>query len=141
MSVLDMVVDPVAVLGDRWFLGRVFAYAEPGVFFGVPLSNFVGWLLVGTAGTGVFLGWDAGRAAGRDAGGGVAVAADPHGWRRWPGIALYYAVLAFNLLVAAWIDEWLLLLVGVTVHAVTAAGLWLLLQRPAVRLGLENQRA
>jgi hypothetical protein len=103
--------------------------------------NFVGWLIVGTVGTGSFLRWDDGPTVGRHAGGGVAVAVDPQGRRRWPGIALYYAVLAFNLLVAAWIDEWLLLLVGVTVHAVTAAGLWIFLQRPAVRLGLENQRA
>jgi hypothetical protein len=50
-------------------------------------------------------------------------------------------VLAFNLAVAAWIDEWLLLLVGVAVHAATAAGLWILLLRPADRLGLEKQRA
>lgn len=141
MAILDVVIDPVAVLGDRWFLGRVFAYAEQGVFFGVPLSNFAGWVLVGTLGTRAYLGWADGRTVRRDAEDAVAVAGDPQGRRRWPGIALYYAVLAFNLLVAAWIDEWLLLLVGVAVHAATAAGLWILLQRPAVRLGLENQRA
>jgi uncharacterized membrane protein len=50
-------------------------------------------------------------------------------------------VLAFNLAVTAWIGEWLLLLVGVAVHVVTAAGLWIVRQRPAVRLGLEKQRA
>jgi putative membrane protein len=141
MAILDVAIDPVAVRGDRWFLGQVFAYAEPGVFFGVPLSNFVGWLVVGALGTRAYLEWDDGRTVPRDAEGGVTEGADPHGRRRWPGIALYYAVLAFILLVAAWIDEWVLLLVGVAVHAATAAGLWILLQRPAIRLGLENQRA
>jgi putative membrane protein len=141
MVILDLVIDPVAVLGERWFLGSVFAWAEPGIFFGVPLTNFAGWLIVGTVGTRLFLGRGVGPTDRCDAGGGVALAADPQGRRRWPGIALYYAVLAFNLLVAAWINEWLLLLVGVILHAVTAAGLWIFLQRPAVRLGLENQRA
>ena len=40
---IDVVVDPIAVRGDRWFLGQLFYYPEPGVYFGVPLSNFVGW--------------------------------------------------------------------------------------------------
>jgi putative membrane protein len=43
---LDVVVDPVACLGDRWFLGRIHAYAEPGAYFGVPFTNFAGWFLV-----------------------------------------------------------------------------------------------
>src|SRR6185436_10760930 len=52
MMALDLVIDPVAVLGDRWFLGRIFWYPEGGVYFGVPLSNFVGWWIVGTVGVG-----------------------------------------------------------------------------------------
>ncbi len=47
MMLLDVVIDPLAVRGDRWFLGRVFDYPSGGVYFGVPLSNFAGWLLVG----------------------------------------------------------------------------------------------
>jgi hypothetical protein len=67
---------------------------------------------------------------------------DPYGARVWPGIALYYAVLAFNLLVTGWIGEWLLVVVGAAVHTVAAAILWSVAQRPtAVRLGLEKQRA
>ena len=60
MMLLDVVVDPLAVLGDRWFLGRVFYYAEPGIYFGVPLSNFAGWFLVGWVIVGGYL-WVAGR--------------------------------------------------------------------------------
>jgi putative membrane protein len=134
MMILDVVIDPVAVRGDRWFLGRIFYYAEEGVYFGVPLSNFGGWVAVGAVGTGMYLLVSrSGRAA--------APLPDPHGRRAGPGIALYYAVLAFNLAVTAWLGEWLLLLAGVAVHAATAAGLWVFLQRPAVRLGLEKQGA
>jgi len=50
MMLIDVVIDPLAVRGDQWFLGRIFDYAEPGLFFGVPLSNFAGWWLVGLVG-------------------------------------------------------------------------------------------
>ena len=43
---IDLICDPVALRGDRWFLGRLYYYAEPGGFFGVPLSNFLGWFFV-----------------------------------------------------------------------------------------------
>jgi putative membrane protein len=42
---LDVVVDPVAARGERWFLGKIYAYAEPGVHHGVPLSNYAGWFV------------------------------------------------------------------------------------------------
>lgn len=43
---LDIIIDPLTVRGDQWFLGRVYYYSEPGVYFGVPLANFAGWFLV-----------------------------------------------------------------------------------------------
>lgn len=43
---LDVMIDPVARLGDRWFLGQIYEYAHPGWYFGVPVSNFIGWFLV-----------------------------------------------------------------------------------------------
>ena len=90
MMALDVVIDPLAVRGDRWFLGRIFSYPEGGMYFGVPLSNFAGWVVVGAAAVGVYLGL-----AGRPAGG-----------RVWPGVALYYVVLGFNLLGDA-LGDWL----------------------------------
>jgi hypothetical protein len=146
MMLLDVVIDPLAVRGDRWFLGRIFYYPEGGVYFGVPVSNFVGWMIVGMVGVGGYLrlsGWHEGRTSGLTvgAGGQVGRAFDGYGRRVWPGIALYYAVLAFNLVLTGWIGEWLLLGVGAAMHAVTAAILWNLALRPATRLGLEKQRA
>lgn len=138
MMVLDLVIDPAAVRGDRWFLGRIFFYAEEGVYFGVPLQNFAGWALVGAAGSGLYL---AATRAGPLSGVEVGGPGDAHGHRFGAGVALYYAVLAFNLAVTAWIGEWLLLATGVGIHVVTAVVLWTVRQRPAVRLGLEKQRA
>jgi len=130
MMLLDVVIDPIAVRGDRWFLGRVFFYPDGGVYFGVPLANFAGWVVVGTLGVGGYL------ALGRL--GGWTAASDR---QPWPGVALYYAVFGFNLAVTAWIGEWVLLMVGATVHLATALVLWSVSQRPAEGLGLEKLQA
>ncbi len=45
----DVLIDPVSLRGSKWFLGQIYYYPEPGVYFGVPLSNFLGWFLVGLA--------------------------------------------------------------------------------------------
>lgn len=44
---LDVVIDPVALRGSKWFLGQIYHYHEHGFYFGVPLSNFAGWMVVG----------------------------------------------------------------------------------------------
>jgi len=46
---LDVLLDPVTLLGERWFLGQIYEYPEVGVYFGVPLSNFAGWALTSAA--------------------------------------------------------------------------------------------
>ena len=46
---IDIVIDPVALRGSRWFLGQIYGYYETGVYFGVPLANFLGWAIVGIA--------------------------------------------------------------------------------------------
>jgi putative membrane protein len=106
MMLLDVVIDPLAVRGDQWFLGRIFYYPEGGAYFGVPLSNFLGWAIVG---------WVI-------VGGYVVVGGESAGGRLGPG--LYYAILAFNLAMTAWIGEPLLLAAGVAVHGAALALLW-----------------
>ena len=54
MVMVDMVVDPLSVLGERWFLGRIFWYEPPGPYFGVPLSNFLGWYVVAAISVAIF---------------------------------------------------------------------------------------
>jgi putative membrane protein len=44
---IDVVIDPVALRGSRWFLGQIYGYYEEGMYFGVPLANFAGWAIVG----------------------------------------------------------------------------------------------
>ena len=44
---LDIIIDPVALQGSRWFLGQIYGYREAGVHYGVPISNYLGWWLVG----------------------------------------------------------------------------------------------
>jgi uncharacterized membrane protein len=102
MMLADVVVDPLAVIGDRWFLGRVFFYAEPGAYFGVPLSNFAGWLLVGWALVAGYL-WAVKTRPGRS---GSPLA----------GVVLYYGILLFNLVVTSWIGERTMLVAGIMVH-------------------------
>jgi uncharacterized membrane protein len=109
MMLLDVVVDPLAVRGERWFLGNLFFYPEGGAYFGVPLSNFAGWFLVGSAIVGGFL---------------AASAAAPQA-SPLPGVGLYYGVLAFNLVLTLWIGEHRLLAAGAALHAVLGAMLWL----------------
>lgn len=104
MMALDVVIDPIAVRGERWFLGRIFYYPEGGAYFGVPLANFAGWVVVGAIGVGLYL----------------ALAGGVAGGRLWPGVALYYAVIGFNLTVTAWLGEWLLAGIGSALHAVIA---------------------
>jgi putative membrane protein len=110
MMWLDVVIDPLAVRGDRWFLGRVFYYPEPGWYFGVPMANFVGWVAVGSA---IAAGW---MVLGPRVGG-----ARPAWGRRWPrherqAVCLYYLVLVFNLAITAVVAEPALFVVGVLLH-------------------------
>jgi putative membrane protein len=115
MMGLDVVIDPLAVRGDRWFLGRIFYYPEPGWYFGVPIANFVGWAILGAVIAGgwtVLSPW---------------VGGDRPAWgERWPGhgrqaAVLYYLVLAFNLAITAAVAERALLAVGVALHVPLAA--------------------
>jgi uncharacterized membrane protein len=105
---IDVIIDPVALRGDRWFLGLIYGYPDPGLYFGIPLMNFVGWAAVGLIALSVYFLID----------------------RRFPplsrtisatrhlvfGCALYYGVLVFNLSVTFWIGEVLLGLVGVMIY-------------------------
>ncbi len=49
MMLLDVVIDPVALQGEKWFLGRIYEYPYRGFYFGVTAANFAGWFFVGAA--------------------------------------------------------------------------------------------
>jgi len=99
---MDVIIDPVAFLGDRWFLGKIYTYQEEGEYFNIPLTNFAGWFLVGTAILSSFC-WLNRRLEGKF----------PLAKRDVPGQALlgpglYLGVLIFNLAVTFYIGEFLL---------------------------------
>jgi uncharacterized membrane protein len=125
---LDIVVDPVALRGSRWFLGQIYWYPEGGLYFGVPLANFAGWAIVGSAIIVLFQQFD--RVLVR------------RGWMSERGVrdapakgllgpALYYLLLLFNLTITFVIDEPLLGWVGVFIFIPVTVMLLALLFKPA----------
>jgi hypothetical protein len=113
---LDIIIDPVALRGDRWFLGQLYEYPEKGIYFGVPLSNFLGWFLVGFSmiyalqmidrylrqrETDDYIGYK-------------------YPWRFLIGPALYLGVLIFNLSVTFIIQEHMLGWAGIFIVSLPA---------------------
>lgn len=125
MTLLDVVIDPLAVRGGSWFLGHIFFYPEGGIYFGVPLSNFAGWLLVGWATVGGYV-WAAG---------------DTRLGSPRLGIALYYLVLAVNLTVTLWIGELLIAGAGIVVHIAVFLLLYSVSPAPLGRWSVERLSA
>jgi len=112
MVTLDIVIDPLALRGYRWFLGQIYGYPESGGYFGVTLTNFGGWFLVALGLIRVLQliitrtppspWWDWGR-------------------RRFPcqallGPALYLGILGFNLAMTFRIGETCLGWVGIFIY-------------------------
>ena len=106
---LDLVIDPLTVLGDRWFLGRIYYYPQGGVHFGVPLSNYAGWFFVALATIWVYQRLER---------------------RPWPSAGirhvrfgglvepvLYLGIVLFNLTITLWIGERQLAVVGAMLFA------------------------
>lgn len=101
MMMLDVVIDPVAFLGDRWFLGQIYTYKEQGDYFNIPLTNFAGWFAVGATILFCFTRIDAWLTRRGISHTGVR---EVYGKALW-GPAVYFGVLAFNLAVTFYIGE------------------------------------
>ncbi|TKS59288.1 MAG: hypothetical protein EWM72_02300 [Nitrospira sp.] len=109
-AMIDMVIDPVALRGDRWFLGKIYYYPDPGVHFGVPIANYVGWAIVGLISLSIYFPLDR-RIAHLPASEGTSTTG-----RLLLGVGLYYCVLTFNLAVSFWIGEPLLGVTGLFIY-------------------------
>jgi putative membrane protein len=92
MTMIDLALDPLCVLGDRWFLGRIFWYDPPGPHFGVPISNYLGWFFVAAVSVALFQFLDARLASGKRKPWGV-MPNLPMRWLLGPG--LYAGIVAF----------------------------------------------
>jgi putative membrane protein len=108
---LDIVIDPVALQGRRWFLGQIYGYCEKGIHFGVPLSNYAGWLVTSLCLVGVFQLIDGRRLEEAPKG----VVNLP--FRSLLGPVLYLSVLIFNWGVTLWIGECVMALSGMLMYA------------------------
>ena len=120
MTFLDVVIDPVALRGDRWFLGQLYVYPHGGIYFGVTLLNFVGWFVVSFAIIRTYLLIEK-LFLGR-----------PPAVReelvlpirtlivRYGSLMLYFGILAFNLVITFWIDEVALGLTGLVLTLIVA---------------------
>jgi uncharacterized membrane protein len=127
---LDIVVDPVALRGSRWFLGQIFWYPEGGMYFGVPLSNFGGWAIVGAAIIILYQSLDRLLVRrGRWSDAGVCYVPAKALW----GPVLYYLLLVFNLAVTFMIGEPLLGWVGVFIFTPITLILIALVFKPATQ--------
>jgi uncharacterized membrane protein len=120
---LDIVIDPLTLQGERWFLGQIYYYPGGGAYFGVPLSNFAGWALLAWSITGVFLllerlllqrWWGAWRSYFADA---------------LPAAGLYTGVLIFNLVITFAIGEYTLGAASLIVGALLISAVFLRLLR------------
>ncbi|MFQ5673638.1 MAG: carotenoid biosynthesis protein [Nitrospinales bacterium] len=109
---LDVIIDPVAFHGDRWFLGKIYTYEEEGEYFNIPLTNFAGWFLVGAVILFAFSAVDSrlSRIEGFKDFGKRAVPA-----RALLGPAVYFGVIGFNLAVTFYIGEYLLGFCGILI--------------------------
>jgi uncharacterized membrane protein len=101
MAMVDMVVDPLSLRGDRWFLGKIYWYDPPGPHFGVPISNYLGWFFVAVITVAIFQlldGW-LNRGAAKPAG---AILTLPS--RALLGPMLYAGIVTFGITILFIID-------------------------------------
>ena len=113
-TAIDMVIDPVALRGARWFLGQIYDYPAGGAYFGVTLSNFVGWAVTGAT---ILVLWRLLPFRGKGQSG--AGLRD----RLLPPF-LYLSVYLFNLSVALWLREWGIASADILLALLIAGVLW-----------------
>lgn len=109
---IDVIVDPLTLQGEKWFLGRIYYYPEGGIYFGVPLANFLGWAFVAFVTVFLFQLMDR------------YFFAEPARYQagvrrlRWGGLlepGLYAGILVFNLSLTFYIEEYLLGIIGILI--------------------------
>lgn len=101
MMYLDIIIDPVALQGERWFLGKIYYYPGGGSYFGVTIANFLGWCFVCVAILRVYL-WLESLLKGYLSGSAGVIS---YRFKAFAPVALYFGILVFNLSVTFYIGE------------------------------------
>lgn len=99
MMYLDIIIDPVALRGDRWFLGKIYYYPNGGSYFGITLANFLGWFFVCAAILRIY-GLIETRLKLADSKGVLS-----YPYKALAPVGLYFGILGFNLFMTFWIGE------------------------------------
>lgn len=99
---IDVVIDPASLRGNRWFLGQIYYYPAGGRYFGVPLANFAGWAVVGTL---ILMAWSLPLPPVRKVSL-QGVGSPFSGIDQWGPVFLYSSVFLFNLSIAVYLGEW-----------------------------------
>ncbi len=127
VTALDIVIDPLAHQGEKWFLGHIYYYAYPGMYFDVPISNFMGWYLVAFAinGCGIFMERLLPLKTPLIQRSGL------HDWIvKFGGVGLYYGIYAFNLFIALYLKNTALIIASLAWGLITmGVVLWTIRQR------------
>ena len=112
MMYLDIIIDPVALRGDRWFLGKIYYYPNGGSYFGITLANFLGWYFVCFVILRLFVALESVAFA---KGSSFMDGVRSYRYKALGPVGLYFGVLGFNLFMTFWIGERELGVVGVII--------------------------
>lgn len=112
MMYLDIIIDPVALLGDRWFLGKIYYYPGGGSYFGITLANFLGWYFVCFVIIRAFIWLEKLIFTGSAS---LEKGLLDYRYKALGAVGLYWSVLGFNLFMTIWIGEKMLFVVGVII--------------------------
>lgn len=129
MMYLDVIIDPVALRGERWFLGQIYYYPHGGIYFGVPIANFIGWFFVCLMVLVIYFLIERSIFGRRKEGKSVFRAVGSTQYQMLGVIGLYFGVLGFNLFMTFWIGERQLGLVGILLVLPLAVVVWIRLVR------------
>src|SRR5262245_333801 len=133
MMYLDIIIDPVALRGDRWFLGKIYYYPDGGSYFGITLANFLGWYFVCFVIVRLFAALERAIFAKASS---LKDGVLSYRYKALGPIGLYFGVLGFNLFMTFWIGERELGVVGVIIVLPLIVMVTLALRRAAT----ETQR-
>src|SRR5262249_47677139 len=102
MMYLDIIIDPVALRGDQWFLGKIYYYPNGGSYFGITLANFLGWFFVCFAIVRLFVVLESVVFAKASS---FMEGVRIYRYKALGPVGLYFGVLGFNLFMTFWIGE------------------------------------
>lgn len=106
VTLLDIVTDPVAHMGERWFLGKIYYYPNPGWYFDITFANFAGWIITSlciNAAAEFFWGF-AKKSTPAFASAPTRITSPV-----LHGLGLYYGIFFFSTSIAVYLAEWKLL--------------------------------